>query len=93
MATRIWKYPLSVVFGAEVVWQPIKLAHNTHIVSTRAGYGQVVYLWALVDAKEVRTTVRHFAVVGTGRPLPDNIKFIGTVELSDDSIAHVIERI
>ena len=50
-------------------------------------------MWALVDLNRVFDTPRHFRVVGTGNPMPDDCgRFIGTVPTHGGSLVwHVFE--
>lgn len=58
----------------------------------------LIQLWVMLHDDQPRNHMRHFAVCGTGRPMPDDVnhKYIGTVQEQTEfgpMVWHVFEEI
>lgn len=83
--TTIWKYtvPLYPLGWAEA------MPSGARLVSVgNAGHPGAVNVWAIVDP-EAPSVVRKIAVTGTGRGVPDDGVFVGTVDTGVGLIWHV----
>lgn len=73
--SAVWKFPLLLMDGEQLVRT---MPHGaTPIRFTMQGV--VPMLWCLVDEKKARED-RRFVIVGTGHPIPDSYKYIGSCD-------------
>ncbi len=77
----IWKFPL-VMEGCNTVQMPVAAGvMSVHVQRPNPDLDGTICLWAICDPKAPLED-RHFAVVGTGRTMPPDLKkFIGTVPI------------
>ena len=83
---RVFKYPLQVV-DAQGLWLPI----GAEILSVQM-QGDQLQLWALVDERLTETFHTEIVIVGTGHPVPEVKKFLGTFQMLGGSLVfHAFE--
>lgn len=86
----IWKFPLAMVHRQSVEMPKGAQVLSVHGQRPNPDLDGTICLWAVcrLDAPKV---ARHFAIVGTGNPMPSGLgKFIGTV-LMPPFVRHVFE--
>lgn len=70
----------------------VEMPKEAKILSVGVQHGTVC-IWAEVD-NTAKTEMREFTVIGTGYVVPEDVKFLGTVQLHDGHIVlHVYEKI
>jgi hypothetical protein len=70
-------------------WHPLQLSGD--IVHVDSRNPRVVELWAISGGP---TATRGFRVFGTGQPLPDNVKHIGTaIPPGGQLVWHLLEMV
>lgn len=79
----IWKYPLALVDVQEVT-----MPQCADILTVQVQDG-VPCLWAIVDTAYGLTS-RKFHIFGTGKPIRDGLKYIGTFQ-TPPFVWHVFE--
>lgn len=82
----IWKYPLAVVDGIQTRKIPIG-ATFCHVGNDPRGPG--VAVWFHVDSARSEES-RDFMVVGTGHPVPEQSKYLGSAS-QNGFIWHVLQ--
>lgn len=87
MAKRVYKYPLTIVEGEQVVSMPL-LAKIVH-VGIKDGETNTIYLWAEINDQQ-RPTTRTFQVHPTGQYIDDQTDYVGTV-IKGQLVWHVYE--
>lgn len=75
MRTTIWKFPLTLVNGPQLIQMPMDA-----VVRRVAMQGDSPCVWAEVDPESDRLT-REFVVVGTGHRLPQGLfRYVGSCD-------------
>lgn len=90
MTRQIFKYPLRIKFGLQLVPMTPRadiLHVGTQFDSTR--HDNVICLWAVHD-DELRDASRQFIVLGTGGEVPGRSSHIGTVQVGE-FVWHIFE--
>lgn len=83
----IYKYALE-----NVPVQQITLPFNSQIISVQAQLDRIV-LWAIVWTENSLTDVHTIKLYETGKPIEDNIRFLGTCQLFNGNyILHAFEQ-
>lgn len=83
----IYKYPIIVTDEFELT-----LPQGAEILHV-AVQNHRPYLWVLIDPKHDSET-RRFAVRGTGHPVSEDLRYLGSFLLYDDTfVGHLFERI
>ena len=81
----IWKYPLQLTDR-----QSFRMPIGALILSLQVQY-EIPCLWALVDPKE-RTEERAFRIYGTGHPVDEIGRFLGTFQIHNGALVfHVFD--
>lgn len=89
-ARTIWRFPL------EITDRPtLEMPNGSNVLSVGPPRGRddVLDLWAAVDSSTAAREERHFRIVGTGNPMPeDALWFVGTVVTHGGALVwHVFE--
>lgn len=87
----IWKFELTRTEVGTDVSPVVEMPRDARILFVGAQHG-VVTAWALVDP-DVPKVRRAFEVVGTGHPVPNNVRdFLGSVIMHGGALVlHVFE--
>lgn len=84
MIKRVYKYTLAA--GVQIV----KMPEGAQILTTQIQHGRI-RVWALADYSK-RPEPRLIAVMPTGVPVPENIEYIGTIQLDGGALVyHIFE--
>ncbi len=87
----IWKFPMEVVDR-----QDIAMPEGAEVlaVGVQGVKDDILVLWAKVDPN-APSVDRHFAIIGTGRPAPEDAdsRYIGTVQFAYGLLVwHIFEQ-
>lgn len=81
----IYKYPLKFWAEPQIVTMPM----GAEIVHVELQHGDIT-LWALLGTS-MPAVVRKFAIRGTGHPIDEGMKYVGTVSDPAGFVWHVLE--
>jgi hypothetical protein len=70
----MWKFQFDI--ADEVVLYMPQGAEVKHVATPPEG--RSIFLWALVDPEAAKDEARKFYIRGTGHPVPDGLKHVGT---------------
>lgn len=73
----IWKFPLTMT-GRQIVEIPLP-AEPLTVQLQGHGPQTVACLWAEVDPEGEKVSI-EIAMIGTGHPLPDGLRYISTIQ-------------
>ena len=84
---RVYKYDIDVLDNFV-----LELPEDAQILTVQMQYGSPV-IWALID-DDKPLKERKFRLAGTGHPIEENVKYIGTFQLMDGALVfHLFEVI
>lgn len=83
---KVFKYVLQFSTG---IVQPIIMPPGAEVLTVQLQELKVC-MWAKVRADIAHSQERKFILIGTGRPLPDSVSYVGTFQ-DGDFVGHVFE--
>lgn len=87
MSIQVWKVSLTAQVG-DAAFTEHELPKGFETLHVDVQYG-IITLWVEVDTKATQIPVK-FWVIGTGRDVPDGLRFIGTALMANGQlVAHV----
>jgi hypothetical protein len=88
VANAIFRYEVPV----DDEWHALQLSGPVLHVDVRLR-PNVVEVWALSTNRQGPELTQHFRVFGTGQPLPDGVRHVGTALVPGGLVWHLMERI
>lgn len=85
----IWKFPIPYELTTHAEFPLERSDPIVHVALDPQAHGTLA-LWIEVDPTSELRILRRFKVIGTGHPIPDGGKFVGTV-IDGQLVLHVFE--